>query len=464
MKTKYLYINTIGCQMNVYDSESIARILLPLNYKETVSLEKADLIVVNTCAIREKAEQKVFSFLGRLSKLKRKKKGLIIAVGGCVAQQEGKKILTRTPFVDLVFGTQSINRLPFLIKTVETKKEKIVDIELSEYMDEKKNYNYKNDGKTTAFVTIMRGCDNYCTYCVVPYVRGREISRKSEDIINEIKSLVDSGVKEITLLGQNVNSYGEQHGLSSFSELLSRVNDIKGLLRIRFTTSHPKDISDDLVLCFKNLSKLCKHMHLPAQSGSNRILRKMNRKYSKEEYIEKIDKLRGACPDIAITSDFIVGFPRETRADYTETLDLIKRVEYDNIFAFKYSDRPNAAASAFLNKVSEDEKKERLKDLLNLQQHYTALKNQNYIGRTEAILVEGPSKKQDKSIAEWTGRTSTNRIVNFVCDKNILANEISVNKLINVIIEKSFSNSLWGRVVFNNQKAFCHKGEKNYAA
>lgn len=458
--------------MNINDSESIIQILSYLNYKETLFLEKADLIIINTCAVRAKAEQKVFSFLGRLSKIKQKKPDIIIAVGGCVAQQEGKKILHRVPFVDIVFGTDAINRLPVLIKKNQTEKQQIVDIEQSKCVEEINFYRDQYNKKITAFVTIMRGCDNYCTYCVVPYVRGREISRESDRIITEIKNLVATGAKEVTLLGQNVNSYGQQPGEPSFPELLAQINDIESLLRIRFTTSHPKDLSDELILCFKKLSKLCNHIHLPVQSGSNKILKRMNRKYLKEEYIKKIDKLRDVCPDIAITSDFIVGFPGETVADYTETLDLIKRVKYDNVFAFKYSDRPNTAATNFLDKVPEHEKKERLQNLLNLQRHYTTLKNQDYIGRTEAILVEGLSKKQSKTgfnnnkaiFSQWTGRTTTNRVVNFSCDNKLLDHELSKNKIINVIIEKAFSNSLWGKTVFEKPKAFCYKGEKSDAA
>ena len=328
--------------MNVYDSDQIAKGLKSLHYEMTPTLEKADLIIVNTCAIREKAEQKVFSFLGRLAGLKKKKPDLIIGVGGCVAQQEGARILERLPHLDLVFGTHAIDRLPDAVRTIAAKKCRIVDIQLADRIKELDFVANGRDAKTvTRFVTIMQGCDNYCTYCVVPYVRGRESSRHPENIIREIQLLVESGAKEVTLLGQNVNSYGKKENLCTFAELLRRINDINGLLRIRFTTSHPKDLSQDLILAFKDLDKLCHHIHLPIQSGSNRILKMMNRKYTREIYLEKVDKLRNSCPRIAITTDIIVGFPGETITDFKETLKLMNTVEFDGLFAFQYSDRPN---------------------------------------------------------------------------------------------------------------------------
>jgi tRNA-2-methylthio-N6-dimethylallyladenosine synthase len=473
MKTKQLHINTIGCQMNVYDSEQIATGLLALGYKLTSFPEQADLIIVNTCAIREKAEQKVYSFLGRLSGLKRKKPDLIIGVGGCVAQQEGAKILQRVPHLDLVFGTHAIGRLPGIIKTIASKKCRIVDIELSEKIQELDLIKeYCQEGKVVSFVTIMQGCDNYCTYCVVPYVRGRETSRNPDKIINEIRCLVESGVREVTLLGQNVNSYGKKEGLCTFPELLALVNKIDGLLRIRFTTSHPKDLSTDLMLAFKDLDKMCRHIHLPIQSGSNQILKKMNRKYSRKLYLEKIDKLRNTCSDIAITSDIIVGFPGETRADFEKTLDLIKKVKFDGLFAFKYSDRPNAAATRFEDKISEKEKKERLQQVLNLQAHFTTQKNKALIGSTASILVEGLSKKQiriDRNSTnhdvQWTGRTSTNKIVNFsLGDDAVSGDEILTGRMVTVKILKAHSHSLWGKPVSIEPISSVSRGEKTYVA
>jgi tRNA-2-methylthio-N6-dimethylallyladenosine synthase len=477
MKTKHLYINTIGCQMNVYDSEQIAIGLKSLRYKMTTLPEKADLIIVNTCAIREKAEQKVFSFLGRLAGLKRKKPDLIIGVGGCVAQQEGANILQRLPYLDLVFGTHAIGRLPGIIKAIESKKCRIVDVAMSEQIEELDFItNEYHKGKVTSFVTIMQGCDNYCTYCVVPYVRGRETSRNPDKIINEIRNLVKSGMREVTLLGQNVNSYGKKEGLCTFPELLALVNKIDSLLRIRFTTSHPKDLSPDLVLAFKDLDKLCNHIHLPIQSGSNSVLKRMNRKYSRKLYLEKIEKLRNICPDIAVTSDIIVGFPGETRADFEETLELIEKVGFDGLFAFKYSDRPNAVAARFEDKISEKEKKERLQQVLNLQAHFTNQKNKELVGSTQSILVEGLSKKQtrlDKQNmnhdVQWTGRTSTNKIVNFSRgDDTVSGDKIATGRMVTVKILKAHSHSLWGEPVSivpeRKPCFFGSRGEKSYVA
>ena len=381
MVDKYLYLNTIGCQMNVYDSEQIAMRLAALGYQQTSSLDNADLVIVNTCTIRAKAEQKAFSFLGRLARLKKKKPGLITAIGGCVAQQEGEKIFKRIPYLDLVFGTQAIDRLPSLIQKIDKKRCRIVDIEQADkpHFPETEDC-IASDSQVSRFVTIMRGCDNFCSYCVVPYVRGRETSRHPDVIINEIRQLAESGLKEVTLLGQNVNSYGKKEGLCSFTELLSKISQIEQLLRIRFTTSHPKDFDEDLINAFRSNEKLCDHIHLPVQSGSNRVLKRMNRKYTKELYLDKVAKLRDTCPEIAITSDFIVGFPGESEADFEETLDLIRTIEFDGLFAFKYSDRPNAPAAKYDAKVSDRQMKKRLQILLDLQEACTKKKNQALVG------------------------------------------------------------------------------------
>lgn len=455
--------------MNVYDSEQIARGLRSLRYEMTSSIKNADLIIVNTCAIREKAEQKVFSFLGRLAGLKKKKPDLIIGVGGCVAQQEGTKMLERVPHLDLVFGTNAIDRLPIAIQTIASKKCRIVDIEMSDQIKELDFVtNGIDSGEVSRFVTIMQGCDNYCTYCVVPYVRGRETSRNPENIINDIRCLVESGVREVTLLGQNVNSYGIKEGLCTFPELLRRINDVDGLLRIRFTTSHPKDLSEDLIAAFKDLDKLCHHIHLPIQSGSNRILKRMNRRYTREIYLEKVDKLRNTCSEIAITSDIIVGFPGETRSDFNETLDLIGTVEFDGLFAFKYSDRPNASAARFSGKIPEDEKKERLQHVLDLQDYFTSSKNKALKGSIQSVLVEGFSKKQNRintqnssQGAQWTGRTSTNKIVNFYQSHDMAScDESVVGQMLNVRILQAFSHSLWGRTDSKEPTAFGLRGEE----
>ncbi len=491
MDIKYLFINTIGCQMNVYDSQQIACGLKSLGYIETKSPDKADLIILNTCSIREKAEEKAFSFIGRLATIKKKKPNLIIGVGGCVAQQEGKNIIKRVPFIDIVFGTRAISRLPHLISRVESTNSRIVDVEMPDIMPEtildtipdtidECGFDKVSQGHISNFVTIMRGCDNYCTYCVVPYVRGRETSRSPQNIIRDIRNFITTGTKEVTLLGQNVNSFGKKENLCSFPALLSQVNDINGLSRIRFTTSHPKDFSDDLMYAFRDLEKLCSHIHLPVQSGSNKILKRMNRKYTKELYIEKIEKLRKLCPDISVTSDMIVGFPGETTADFEETLGLMKTIGFDGLFAFIYSDRPNARASEFSDKIPEPEKKERLQKLLNMQEAITRKKNRNHIGKIESILVEGMSKKQgnvtDDSInqIQWTGRTSTNKIVNFTNghsqkkDTTFIDSSskeyIAIGNLIEVKIEKAFSHSLFGKAVTPGSSFNTYKGEETYVA
>ena len=457
--------------MNVYDTERIGKLLSPSGYRRGDNPDSADLIIVNTCAIREKAEQKVFSFLGRLAQMKQKSPGLIIAAGGCVAQQEGARMLTRAPYLDVVFGTHAIGRLPRIIERVEKQRCRVVDVDMSDGVEEFETIrNFRDDGQVTSFVTIMQGCDNYCTYCVVPHVRGPEASRRPGKIVSEIVELVQSGVREVTLLGQNVNSYGQKEGWCNFAELLQQINRIEKLSRIRFTTSHPKDLSPDLCMAFKNLNKLCHHIHLPVQSGSNRILKRMNRRYTREQYLDRISQLRTHCPDIAITSDFIVGFPGETQADFDQTLALIRQVAYDGVFAFKYSDRPSAPARQFNPKLSERVKNERLQILLDIQEEITRSRNQSLVGTIQQILVEGPSKRENrddvndsKGSLQWTGRTSTNKIVNFLMDGSSL-NDSAAGSLVRVHIEKALAHSLWGRLIGNESTPTLLKGERSYAA
>jgi tRNA-2-methylthio-N6-dimethylallyladenosine synthase len=456
MKSKFVYIYTIGCQMNVYDSEQFLKALKPLGYQETCRLEAADLVLVNTCAIREKAQEKAFSFLGRLLPMKKKKPHLIIGMGGCVAQQEGRHVIQRVPHIDLVFGTHAIQRLAMHIQNLEKQKERVVDVEIGSAIYEPPSLKPLNKRKEAGhFVTIMQGCDNFCTYCVVPYTRGRECSRQPEHILQEIEALVASGIKEITLLGQNVNSYGNKEGLCSFPQLLERIHEIRDLKRIRFATSHPKDFSDELIRSFQTLDKLCRHIHLPVQSGSSRVLKRMNRRYTREDYLHKVEKLRRFSPEVALSSDMIVGFPGETRKDFEDTLSLIKTVEFDSLFAFAYSDRPNAPAAHFPGKVSEAEKKERLQALLNLQEKITLKKNQDLVGRDVEILVEGKSKKQHRAptqpeesgstgTLQWTGRTSDNKIVNFNASVSDRFHPVDVGHLVTITIEKAYPHSLWG--------------------
>jgi tRNA-2-methylthio-N6-dimethylallyladenosine synthase len=330
---------------------------------------------------------------------------------------------------------------------------------------------HRTESQVAKFVTIMRGCDNYCAYCVVPFVRGRETSREPESIIREIRVLVENGVKEVTLLGQNVNSYGKKQNLCSFPELLARINEIEGLLRIRFTTSHPKDLSPDLIMAFRDFSKLCPHIHLPVQSGSNRILKRMNRKYTIEQYLDKVAKLRDTCSNIAITSDMIVGFPGETEADFQKTLELIKTVEYDGLFAFQYSDRPSAPSVKLPHKISEPIKRERLQTLLDLQEKFTKSKNKALVGSTQWVLTDGLSKKQASGqpdaahpALQWTGRTPSNKIVNFYLDGHPDAKQSIAGQLIGVRIDKAFSHSLFGKAIGAELPAGGLKGVENYAA
>ncbi|KPA08940.1 dimethylallyladenosine tRNA methylthiotransferase [Candidatus Magnetomorum sp. HK-1] len=439
-QTRNILIQTYGCQMNVYDTEIMQRMLYPLGYRSAPSEKAADIILINTCAIREKAEQKVFSYLGRLSLLKQNRPQLIIGVCGCIAQNQGKKLIVRSPCVDFVVGTHAIFQLPSILNDVwHGKNTQKVFINFNEYIDEVDLVGSPvMDSNISGFVTIMRGCNNYCAYCVVPYVRGPEISRKADDIINEIKQKTDKGMLEVTLLGQNVNSYGKREGMISFVDLLARVNQIKGLKRIRFTTSHPKDLNTDLIDAFASLEKLCAHIHLPVQSGSDNILKRMNRKYSRDDYLQKINALKIKCPDISISSDFIVGFPGETDEDFEASLSLIREVEYDSLFAFQYSDRDIAPAARFFPKIDEKLKRERLIQLLDVQGENTIKKNQRCVGQRHSVLVEGKSKRDPR---QWTGRTSGNKIVNFMApDTSTNLNAL----LVDVNIEEACAHSLRG--------------------
>lgn len=469
--------------MNVYDSERIVELLKPMGYRPSDTLADADLVVLNTCAIREKAAQKAFSFLGRLADLKRQNPGMIIAVGGCVAQQEGRAILKRVPLLDIVFGTQAVGRLPGMIQRVASRRCRIVDVEMTPDIEEFEIPEAGRErGSVSRFVTIMQGCDNFCTYCVVPHVRGREASRRPENILREIRGLVESGVREVTLLGQNVNSYGKKEGLIPFHELLARINEIDGLWRIRFTTSHPKDLSPELMEAFRSLPKLCAHIHLPVQSGSDAVLKRMRRRYTREAYLEKVGRLRAFRPDIAITSDIIVGFPGETPADFEETLDLVRRVGFDGLFAFMYSDRPNVPAARFTDKVDDAEKAARLQTLLALQEGYTLLKNRALEGTVQEVLVDGQSRRHGAAdgdspglgtetfdgealpaAVQWSGRTPGNKIVHFTLPDDAAepAGEIAGERIL-VRIEDAFCHSLRGRPV--PEGARCLKGETCHAA
>ena len=415
--SKKVFIKTFGCQMNERDSEIMSQILLTHGYVENDVMESADLVILNTCTIRAKAEQKVMSLLGALRKIKIQRPGMKICVAGCVAQQEGDQLIQRMPHVDLVLGTQNIYALGAYIDHVAATDRPVVAIGMSEgfqipaFLPSDRNAS-SSEGDLHSFkrfVTIMQGCDNFCAYCVVPYTRGREISRNAQDIVEEIEKLVDQGVKEVTLLGQNVNSYGRKlNGNAlpcSFPELLHRVAEIGGLQRLRFTTSHPKDLSDELIGCFRDIAILCPQFHLPVQSGSDAVLKRMNRHYTVANYLEKVDALFSCRPDLALTTDIIVGFPGETVDDFALTMDLLERVRFHGSFSFKYSDRPGVRSCDFDGKISEEVKSERLAVFQRRQDEISLERNSAYVGSRQEIMIESTSENA------FQGRSGTNHIV-----------------------------------------------------
>ena len=409
---KQLFLQTFGCQMNQVDSERIARVMGRMDYTLTDCVENADLILLNTCSVRDKAEQKVYSALGRFKEIKQRRADVIIGVGGCVAQQEGEELLKRVPYLDLVFGTHNIHKLPELVEQVQTLENR--PVETAFYRDP----SYMEDpedavrvGGAKAFVTIMQGCNKVCSFCIVPHVRGREVSRPSEKIVREVEALANHGVVEVMLLGQNVNSYGKMTpGEIGFAELLARVNAIDGIQRLRVTPSHPQDLSPELIEAYAELDKLCEHLHLPVQSGSDSVLSRMRRGYTLDDYLGRLRRLRARCPEVAISTDIIVGFPGETETEFAATLELLEQVKYDEIYSFTYSPRPQTvAAKLYDDDIPDGIKKERLTRVQNLQRGIALCKNRERIGAVEAILVEGRAKLNNGQIM---GRTRSNRIVN----------------------------------------------------
>ncbi len=435
---KRVYVETYGCQMNEHDTERILRLLERFHYLETKNAQEADFILINTCSVREKPEHKVYSALGRFRWLK-EKRGTVIGVAGCVAQQEGDRLLNRIPYLDMVIGTHAIPMLPKLLQKIEGSGERVCETGFDSEGDYLKAVlPQKPAGEIRSYVTIMQGCDHFCSFCIVPYVRGREQSRPRQDIVEEVERLVERGVKEVCLLGQNVNGYGK--GLKEaigFSELLHRVNEIEGLDRIRFTTSHPKDLSAELIQSFSKLKKLCEHIHLPFQSGSDKILKAMHRGYTKESYLEKIDRLKEVCPSMAVTSDVIVGFPGEEEKDFEETLDLIEKVRFDDLFSFKYSPRKGTRAAQFTEQIEEKVKQDRLSVLQEIQKEITLQKNQEWEGCVGEVLVEGRSRQSGQEV---TGRTRSNKIVNFEGDLSL------AGRLVPVRITKAYPHSLRGGI------------------
>jgi tRNA-i(6)A37 thiotransferase enzyme miaB len=438
---KKVYIRTFGCQMNEYDSDKILSVLAEqADYQQTLTPDNADLIIFNTCSVREKAQEKVFSDLGRIRPLKEKNPDLIIGVGGCVASQEGENIVKRAQCVDVVFGPQTLHRLPHLIKQKQRTGQSQVDISFPEI--EKFDYLPPTETRSgSAFVSIMEGCSKYCSYCVVPYTRGEEFSRPLEDVLTEIMELVDQGVKEINLLGQNVNAYKglmADGSLCDFASLLRIIHEIPTLQRIRFTTSHPKEFSEALINCYRDLPKLVSHLHLPIQSGSDRVLMAMKRGYTAIEYKSIVRKLRKFRPDLCLSSDFIVGFPTETEEEFAKTEQLVRELAFDLSFVFIYSPRPGTPAAELEDSTPYQVKVNRLERLNELIEAQTKRINQSMLDTVQACLVEGVSKKDPEQLQ---GRTANNRVVNFSGDISLL------NHMVPIRITQAHTFSLKGELL-----------------
>jgi tRNA-2-methylthio-N6-dimethylallyladenosine synthase len=437
---KKLHIQTHGCQMNEYDSSKMADILrVSHGLEKTANPEEADVLLMNTCSVRERAQEKVYSELGRFRELKEKNPHIVIGVGGCVASQEGEAILKRAPYVDLIFGPQTLHRLGEMVEEARKKRKAIVDVSFPEIEKFDRLPEPRAEGPT-AYVSIMEGCSKYCSFCVVPYTRGEEISRPLDDVLAEVASLAAQGVREVTLLGQNVNDYrGPMHegGMADLALLIQLVSAIDGIARIRFTTSHPIAFSQNLINAYAEVPTLANHLHLPVQSGSDRILAAMKRGYTVLEFKSKIRRLRKVRPDISITSDFIIGFPGETNADFEDTMNLIHEIGFDNSFSFIYSARPGTPAAQLPDNVSMEVKKQRLQILQNRILLNMKRISDGMVGKVEKILVTGPSKKDPQVLS---GRTENNRVVNFNGEPDL------IGQLISVKITEALSNSLRGEV------------------
>lgn len=436
-RTKTYHITTFGCQMNEHDSETIAGMLSEMGFSQAPERDGADVVVINTCSVRENADKRFFGTLGQLKHIKKDNPDFTVCVCGCMMQQQHiiDSIKSKYPWVDVIFGTHNIHEFPRLLETVLSEKEKIIDVwenggDIIEGLPAKRLYRHK------AFVNIMYGCNNFCTYCIVPYTRGRERSRKACDILEEVRRLTEDGVREVTLLGQNVNSYMGEDG-TDFADLIYRLNEAEGLERIRFMTSHPKDLSDKLIQAYRDCEKLCDYIHLPVQSGSSRILKKMNRKYTKDDYLRLVEKLKAAVPHIAISTDIITGFPGETEEDFEETLDLVRRVEYDSAFTFLYSIRKGTPAAEYEDQIPEEIKHERFNRLVELVNEISARKNAAYVGKTVKVLVDGPSKNNSAALG---GRTEGFKLINFEGPQDL------IGKLVDVEVTAGKTFSLEGRL------------------
>jgi tRNA-2-methylthio-N6-dimethylallyladenosine synthase len=443
-----LYIETFGCQMNEYDSAKMRDVLnVSHGFELTTDPEQADVLLLNTCSIREKAQEKVFSQLGRWRPLKERRPEVMIGVGGCVASQEGQALQKRAPFVDMVFGPQTLHRLPQLLDRARSDRAPVMDISFPEIEKFDALPEPRAEGPK-AFVSVMEGCSKYCTFCVVPYTRGEEISRSVADVIAEIATLAAQGVREVNLLGQNVNAYRgetEDGEIADFALLLYHVAAIEGIERIRYTTSHPVEFSDSLIEAYGEIPQLVDHLHLPVQSGSNRVLRLMKRGHSREEYIEKIARLRTVRPGLSLSSDFIVGFPGETDDDFEQTMDLIETLGFDHSFSFIYSARPGTPAAEMPDDVPTTVKRERLARLQARIAAMAASISRGMVNSVQRVLVEGVSKKD---YAQMSGRTENNRVVNFTGHPKL------VGQFVDVLITEALPNSLRGRLANSVNEAF----------
>lgn len=437
-RDKTYHITTFGCQMNEHDSETIAGMLTEQGFAESPERDTADVAIINTCSVRENADKRFFGTLGQLKKIKKNNPDFTVCVCGCMMQQQHiiDSIKSKYPWVDLIFGTHNIHQFPQLLESVMAEKEKVVNIweaggDIVEGLPAKRLYKHKS------FVNIMYGCNNFCTYCIVPYTRGRERSRKPQDILEEVRRLTADGVREVTLLGQNVNSY-QGDADTDFTKLLYQLNQVPDLQRIRFMTSHPKDLSDKLIQAYVDCEKLCDYIHLPVQSGSSRVLERMNRKYMKEDYLRIIEKLKAAVPGMAISTDIIVGFPGETEEDFQETLDLVETVEYDSAFTFLYSIRRGTPAEHYAEQIPEEVKHARFNRLVEAVNRISAKKNAAYVGRVEQVLVEGTSKNNNLA---YTGRTEGFKLINFQGTPDL------VGKIVPVKVTAGKTFSLEGEVI-----------------
>jgi tRNA-2-methylthio-N6-dimethylallyladenosine synthase len=435
---KKFYLETFGCQMNVHDSEKVIGTLISEGYRQVPTAEEADLILYNTCSIRDKAEQKVFHRLADYKKLQ--KKGKVFGVLGCVAQQEGEKIFERAPHVSMVCGSASYRNLPEMLVQIEAGNRHVTGLDDRQTEECFETEFTSRSNPHRGYITIIEGCDKFCAYCVVPFTRGKERSRTSDSVLAEAREMADLGYSEIQLLGQNVNSYKDPAGKWSFAELLAAVGQVPGIKRVRFTTSHPRDFGRDIVEAIDAIPALCDHVHLPVQSGSTRVLDAMQRLYTREQYLERISWIKSAKREISLTTDVIVGFPGETEAEFDETLSLLDVVEYDGIFSFKYSPRPNTPALSLEDAIPDGEKARRLTVLMEKQREIQKRRNQRHIGQVIEAMVEGKHEARQ----QWAARSSQNKVVNFTVPEN---GDPSVGSYVPVFVTASFPNSLLGEMV-----------------